>query len=232
MFLRIVLLAIFATAALAQAFGSSFNGYANPYYVAATYNQLAVVPGVGQVSDSSYTGFVGNDPANSQIAVDLGAFKTYILPNITFNVINYAGTPVACLKVTGYTRAFEVLAKSAAIKTELAYVVSGAEGATGVDNLVLVSEYFGFVNDPGAGLNVKIAFHAYVDLFGNVRRTKFAQNAPGQRNPDGSCPPVAADLIGIIDTAPQVGPVNFPAGFFTPPALCANAYEYALAECL
>lgn len=213
-------------------FGSPFAGYQKSYYVSATYLQAVSAPSAGLVSQSSFSGVIGNDPVNQRAAVDLGAFKTYILPNITYNVINGPAGPVACLKVTNYTYAFEVASKAAAFNTELEYIVDPAEDTDGSTRLVYVNHYFGFVNDPGAGLNVRISYDAYVSILtGLTRRVKFAQNLPSQRNPDGSCNPATLRLVGIINLDDDSGVA--PAGFYTPPAaLCANAVEYAEAECL
>ena len=223
------------------AFGAPFMGYDTPYYTSATYGQYYSFPGVGlRAPGNTYSGFIGNDPANGQLAVDLGAFKTYVLPNITYNVINGpGGVPAFCLKVTGYTYDYEVAQKMTAIMTELDFVVDPAElTASNSDKLVLTNHFFGFVADPGAGFGynstqpTRIAYDAYVSVVtGTTRRVKFAQNIPVSRHSDGSCPPSPGVLVGIINT-PEPISVTAPAGFYTPPFLCNYAVEYVNVQCL
>lgn len=198
--------------------GTPYNGLTRPLYVPAAITLDWVIPGVGVIESNTYSGYYGNDPANSRFAFDIGSGKQYTFANATYQVLNLP-TGQACFIVDNYTYAFEGVAKSGAIKV-------------GVSDLFL-DHYFGFVNDGGAGLAVKIAFDVFVNTITNSPvEIDFSQNLPQPHNPDGSCPPAVVVLTGYVSLPPTISTQPPPASFFQLPAICADAYPYQAVFCL
>ena len=215
-----------------QPFYSGFDGYSMPFLSDVTFQNMEKIPGLPLLLQN-YTGLVGNNPATSQVVVSLGVYTTYIYPDATYNVFPLPGSNnTLCTIVTNYTYAFEVAAKKNALKFEYIYDMSGTDNA-GTVNLPVQNQYFGNVNDAGAGLNVKVAYSSTTDaITGQVRRATFSSPIPTRRNLDGSCPPSPGTLYGAINFAPSANPIVWPPGFFTLPASCNTPIEYTNIFCV